>query len=183
MPARSQVTSACGEIVRRMVRSLTTLPDTQGWLRCLWVFLAYAVIAFVLGRVTGALHLEAYRGAPGRLARFAAIAFLIPCLSEELIFRAALLPDPRRPASARYRVGRAAIALALFVLWHPLNGLFLKTEARQVFFDPGFLMLAALLGGCSTAVYSLTGSIWPSTVVHWISVVGWKAFLAGEIFD
>ena len=77
----------------------------------------------------------------------------------------------------------AAVALALFVLWPPLNGLFLKTEARQVFLDPGFLMLAGLLGGCSTAAYLLTGSIWPSTLVHWITVVGWKAFLGGRIFD
>jgi predicted Abi (CAAX) family protease len=73
--------------------------------------------------------------------------------------------------------------VALFVLWHPLNGLFLKTEARQVFLDPGFLTLAALLGTCSSATYLLTGSIWPSTLVHWVTVVVWKAFLGGRIFD
>jgi predicted Abi (CAAX) family protease len=149
----------------------------------LWVLLAYVVIAFVLGLATGALRLEAYRGASERLVRFAAIAFFVPGLSEELFFRAALLPDPRQPLSARYRVGRAAIAVALFVVWHPLNGLLLKTEARQVFLDPGFLMLATLLGCCATAVYLLTGSIWPSTFVHWLTVVGWKAFLGGRIFD
>jgi predicted Abi (CAAX) family protease len=147
------------------------------------VLLAYVVIAFVLGLATGALRLELYGGSPARLLRFAAIAFFVPCLSEELLFRAALLPDPRQPASMRYRVGRAAIAVVLFVLWHPLNGLFLKTEARQVFLDPGFLMLATFLGCCATAVYLLTGSIWPSTFVHWLTVVGWKAFLGGRIFD
>ena len=183
MPPHSQGTSASEAVVRRVVRSMTTLPNTQGWLRCLLVFLAYIVIAFVLGLATGTLRLEAYGEAPYRLVRFAAIAFLVPCLSEELLFRAALLPDPRQSTSARYRVGRAAVAVALFVLWHPLNGLFLKTEARQVFLDPGFLTLAALLGTCSSAMYLLTGSIWPSTLVHWVTVVVWKAFLGGRIFD
>jgi len=110
------------------------------------------------------------------------IAFVVPCLCEELFFRAALLPDPDQPFSRRYRLMRAAVALALFVAWHPVNGLFLKTEARQVFLDPGFLMLAGLLGCASTATYQLTGSIWPSTLLHWASVVGWKAFLGGRIF-
>jgi predicted Abi (CAAX) family protease len=73
--------------------------------------------------------------------------------------------------------------LALFVLWHPLNGLVLKTDARQVFLDPGFLLLATLLAGYCTAAYFLSGSIWPSTLAHWISVVGWKAFLGGRVFD
>lgn len=158
-------------------------PDAQGWLRCSLAFVAYAVIALALGLTTGTLRLEAYGGEPARFARFAAIAFLVPCLSEELFFRAALLPDPKQSASPRHRAFRIALALALFVLWHPLNGLFLKTDACQVFTDPGFLMLAALLGCCCTATYMRSGSIWPSTLVHWISVVSWKAFLGGRIFD
>ncbi len=162
---------------------MTTLPDTQGWLRCLWVFLAYVVIAFALGQATGSLRVETYSGSPDRLVRFAAIAFLVPCLSEELLFRAAFLYDPKIAASARYRLGRAVIALVLFVLWHPLNGLFLKTDAHEVFLDPGFLMLATLLGCCSSVAYLTTGSIWPSTLMHWISLVGWKAFFGGRIFD
>ena len=171
------------QVGRKVVRSMTTLPDARGWLRCLLAFMAYAAIALVLGLRTGTLRLEVYTGDPAGLARFAAIALLVPCLSEELIFRAALLPDPRQPASVRYRLVRAALALALFVVWHPINGLFLKTDARQVFLDPGFLMLATLLGCCCTAVYMLGRSIWPATLVHWITVVGWKAFLGGRVFD
>ena len=177
------MTAQFKQVGLNVVRSMTTLPDAQGWLRCLWAFVAYAVMALVLGLATGTLRLEAYSGDPARLARFAAIAFLVPSLSEELFFRAALLPDPRQPASTRYRVVRAAIALALFVLWHPLNGLFLKTDARQVFLNPGFLLLATLLGCYCTAAYFLSRSIWPSTLVHWITVVGWKAFLGGRVFD
>lgn len=74
------------------------------------------------------------------------------------------------------------MALALFVAWHPINGLFLKTEASQTFLDPVFLLLATLLGGCCTFVYLRTGSIWPSTLIHWLSLVSWKAFLGGRIF-
>src|SRR5205085_2837676 len=117
------------------------------------------------GLASGSLRFEIYSGTPGRLLRFTAIAFFVPCMSEELLFRAVLLPDPRQPTSVGYRVGRSIAALTLFILWHPLNGLFLKTAARQIFLDPGFLTLTALLGGCCTVVYMWTKSIWPSTLV------------------
>lgn len=144
--------------------------------------LVYGGLALLLGLGLGHLRFEAYGDPPGRLFRFAAIALLVPCLSEELVFRAILLPDPRQLAARGYTLVRTVAALALFVAWHPVNGLFMKTEARQAFLDPVFLMLTALLGGCCTVVYMRTGSIWPSTLIHWFSLVCWKAFLGGQIF-
>ena len=81
MPPHSQGASAFEAVVRKVVRSITTLPNTQGWLRCLLVFLVYIVIAFVLGLTTGTLRLQAYSEDPDRLVRFAAIAFFVIALA------------------------------------------------------------------------------------------------------
>jgi len=183
MPQTCHPKLVFGSVVRTIARSITTWPDVRGWVRCLVVFMAYAAIALPLGLASDHLRFEVYSGEPGRLLRFTAIAFFVPCMCEELLFRAVLLPDPWQSAPVGYRIGRSIVALTLFVLWHPLNGLFLKTATRQSFLDPGFLMLAALLGGCCTVVYMWTKSIWPSTLVHWISVICWKVFLGGQIFD
>ncbi|MEO5804042.1 MAG: CPBP family glutamic-type intramembrane protease [Verrucomicrobiota bacterium] len=161
---------------------MTIWPTARGWMQCLAVYFVFGALALLLGFAFGSLRFELCGDAPGRLFRFTVIAFLVPCLSEELLFRAILLPDPTQPASLGYRVARAIAALTLFVLWHPLNGMFLKTAARQVFMDPGFLILAALLGSCCTVVYMRTSSIWPSTLIHWVSLICWKIFLGGRIF-
>lgn len=84
-------------VVRRTARSLTIWPDARSWLQCFAVFMIFGALALPLGLAFGHLRLELYGEAPGRLLRFTVIAFLVPCLSEELLFRAVLLPDPRQP--------------------------------------------------------------------------------------
>jgi predicted Abi (CAAX) family protease len=167
----------------RIFRSIAVCPNNSGWRYCLVAFVIYVALALPLGLATGALRFESSNDTFGRLLTFSLVAVFVPCLSEELFFRALLLPDPRLPSSTNYKIARATIALLLFVLWHPINGLFLKTAARQTFLDPGFLMLTALLGSCCTTMYLRTASIWPSTLVHWVTVVCWKAFLGGRIFE
>ena len=162
--------------------SLRTWPSAKLWLESLRVFGVYAGIALAIGLCLGHFRLELSQDSPARLLGFAAIALLVPCLTEELFFRAMLLPDPKQMASVGVGLVRLFVPLALFVAWHPLNSLFLKTEARQTFLDPVFLLLATLLGGCSTFVYLRTASIWPSTLIHWVSLVCWKTFLGGRIF-
>ena len=182
MASLVQIKSACWAVAHKTARSLVTWPTGREWLSCSALFLTYSALALFLGLVSGILRWELHAEAIGKLARFTAIAFFVPCLSEELLFRAVFLPDPRQPWPPVYRLLRATVALTLFVLWHPVNGLFLKTAAQQLFVDPRFLLLAALLGCCSTMIYLRTRSIWPSTLVHWISLVCWKTFLGGQIF-
>lgn len=174
--------SAPKNALSRILQSILVLPGSRGWLYCIVAFAAYAALALPLGLATEALRFELSHDSPGRLLMFSLLALFVPSLSEELFFRALLLPDPRKTLSTKHKLLRASVVLLLFVLWHPINGLFLKTAARQVFLDPGFLMLTALLGICCTVVYMKTASIWPSTLVHWITVVSWKAFLGGRIF-
>ena len=182
MASLVQIKSACWAVAHKTARSLVTWPTGREWLRCFALIFIYSALALFLGLVSGILRWEMHAEAIGKLARFTAIAFFVPCLSEELLFRAIFLPDPRQPWPPVYRFLRATVALTLFVLWHPVNGLFLKPAAQQLFVDPRFLLLAALLGCCSTMIYLRTRSIWPSTLVHWISLVCWKTFLGGQIF-
>jgi len=176
------LTPAIKTVFGRIFQSTAKLPSRQNWLCCLVAFATYIAITIPLGLGTGTLRFELSNDSPSRLLTFSLIALFAPCLSEELFFRALLLPDPRLASSTKYKLWRATVALLLFVLWHPVNGLFLKTAARQVFLDPGFLMLTALLGSCCTVVYMKTASIWPSTLVHWVTLISWKTFLGGRIF-
>lgn len=94
--------------------------------------------------------------------------FFAPALLEELLFR--VLPPPRL----------WPFAFAAYVLFHPLNAWLFWPEARDVFYDPVFLILTALLGGSCALLYRRTRSLWPPVALHWLTVAGWLLFLGGE---
>tara|TARA_R110002072_G_scaffold161616_3_gene313235 strand:- start:456 stop:1040 length:585 start_codon:yes stop_codon:yes gene_type:complete len=91
-------------------------------------------------------------------------------------------PEPRQagPGDDAFlgRLARPSAALALFVLWHPVQVWLDLPMAQPVFLEPAFLFLAGLLGLACTISWQRSGSIWPPVVMHWLVVVGWKA-LAG----
>ncbi len=102
----------------------------------------------------------------------AVIAFVIPSLMEEVLFRGVL--QPASLSTARdWAV--AALSLSAFVLWHPVQVWLGLPMAQPVFTHPGFLALAALLGALCTLLVHRSGSLWPAVGLHWIVVVGWKA--------
>ncbi len=144
---------------------MTTLPDSRGWLETFIVIAVFASVALPVGLASGLLRPET--------ARTAALPLLlrtlfVPALLEELLFRA--LPPLRL----------WPLALAAYVLVHPLNALLFLPSARGVFYDPAFLFLAALLGGGCTLLYRRTRSLWPPVVLHGLVVAGWLVFLGGE---
>ncbi|WP_300529161.1 CPBP family glutamic-type intramembrane protease [Maricaulis sp.] len=96
----------------------------------------------------------------------AAVAFLLPSLTEELVFRAAL--------AGRAGSMRAAAALIAFILWHPAQVWLGLPMAQDLFLDGRFLIIAAALGATCTGLYRLTGSIWPAVLLHWLVVLAWK---------
>ncbi|MDJ0641764.1 MAG: CPBP family glutamic-type intramembrane protease [Erythrobacter sp.] len=112
--------------------------------------------------------------------RLALIALVIPSLGEELLFRAALLPTPQ--AGQQMPLPRAATAIALFVLWHPLQALVTTDERATIFLDPWFLLAVGALGLACTRAYWRNGSLWPAVILHWLSVIGWKALAGGPAF-
>ena len=105
------------------------------------------------------------------LLAVAALGFFIPALGEEMLFRVGL--------AGLKGFWRATLALALFVLWHPVQVWLDLPMAQPAFLEPGFLLIAAALGLACTIAWRMTGSIWPAVVIHWVTVVGWKALMGG----
>jgi predicted Abi (CAAX) family protease len=135
-----------------------------------WLIPALLALGFLGGLMAWQPRFDA------EIARLAALALVVPALGEELLFRAALLPDPRpgKPAAAA-----VLVSTALFVLWHPPQGLIFGPHWATVMLNPWFLACVAVVGVACARLYLRTGSIWPSVLLHWFVVVAWKALLGG----
>lgn len=159
-------------MIRRLIRSLLTWPDFKGWGLCLLIgCLTLAFISVVAG-FAGLLHWQPRTtGWPLCLLS----VFLVPALSEEVVFRGLLVPDQgetRRPA---LWIGAAVL---VFMGWHGVEALFILPGAH-LFLKPAFLICAGLLGlGCALMRYR-TGSIWPAVILHGLLVWGWQVFFGG----
>jgi predicted Abi (CAAX) family protease len=153
----------------KMRRAVRTIPDAAAWRRTA-LEAAWAIPALLLlGFAGGLLRLGPIED-PARLLRLAPVALVLPAFGEELLFRAAMLPPPGRPAPG----WRLALPVALFVAWHPLQAPLFGPRWAAVVLDPWFLAATALLGIALTRIYRATGSIWPCVALHWVVVVGWK---------
>lgn len=156
--------------MRRVRAALIATPSIADWRFLLLDMLWLAPVLAVFGWIGGFVH-PTPTVEPLALARFALIAFFVPALAEEVVFRAVLLPPP----SARPTLLRRAVAVAAFVAWHPLQVLWFGQEWGVVVLNPWFLMAVAALGTATTRLYLRTGSLWPAIVLHWVVVVAWKA--------
>ncbi len=136
---------------------------------------AWCIPALLLIGFAGSLMTLGWTDDPRRLARLALVAIVAPALGEELLFRVLLLPPPATPVPGL----RIAGSVALFVLWHPIQIFLFGPEWGETVLDPWFLAAVAVFGLAASRLYIATGSIWPSALLHWIVVVGWKAFLGG----
>ena len=154
----------------RVGHALRTLPDRSAWRRALQEA-AWAIPLAVALVWLGGLADFGWTGDPEQLARLALVAVIAPALGEELLFRAALLPSP----ASRPPLWRQAMAVALFVAWHPPQALLFGAHWGEVVLNPWFLAAVAVVGAALTRIYLATGSIWPCVAVHWVTIVGWKA--------
>lgn len=160
--------------------AVTTWPSAGAWVRSAWIYVAFLACALPLGIVSGLVHVSAAPMPPLAAAIVAVTLFVHPALTEEIVFRALLLP--RDPATVpRRRVAVAAIvALIVYVAAHPLNAKLFWPAALAVFANPWYLVLATLLGVACTTAYLISGSIWPPVVMHWVTVALWILVLGGQ---
>ena len=160
--------------------AVATIPTAQAWRRCALIYLAFLACALPIGVASGLLHIAIVPLTPSGAALALGAILVHPAFTEEMIFRAALLP--RRPASlARGRVAIAVfLALVLYVAAHPLNAWLFWPAALDVFANAWYLALTTLLGLACTAAYFVSGSIWPCVLIHWATVSLWLFALGGQ---
>ena len=92
-----------------------------------------------------------------------------------------------RALAARYNLRRrrhlivvSVVALAVFIVSHPLHAWISRPAALGLFTSPVFLVCAALLGIMCTLAYFISRSLWLPVLLHWITVVVWIMFLGGH---
>ena len=150
--------------------AVRTWPRLSEWGQSLLLFGVFALIAAYLGQ-----HESLFKFSLTDEWRpfivVAVIAILVPSLAEEMVFRVLL--------GGRTGWLRAGIAIAAFVLWHPVQVWLGLPMAQPVFLAPAFLAIVALLGLVCTVAYRTSGAIWPPVAIHWGTVVLWKAVAAG----
>jgi predicted Abi (CAAX) family protease len=172
-------------VLRRFSDALFTPLGGSGTAPALLVLLAYAGLALELGRRSGFLpdvrNRHTWRFRPlAPLLRQAGWLFLMPSMTEELVFRVALLPHPLEGPGPAARLGWGAISVGLFVLYHPLAGVCWYPKARKVFHNHRFLLQCSLLGVACVLTYNLTGSLWAPVLIHWLAVTLWLWPLGGR---
>jgi len=174
----------------------------------LHVFVTILVLGGTLligGRASGFLQPERIHGLQGSKAHalwcllsVSARVLLFPSLAEEvawrflplltifiqLFWRFLLLPSASEHSILRHFFIQALVLVG-YVLSHPLCGILLEKALKQggyteTFSDSRFLLLTTLLGTYCAFLYCWTGCLWPSVVMHWLSVWAWLLFFGGE---
>ena len=160
-------------LARRVLRAVSIRPRLRDWMETAYAaaVLAAAAPMFV---ATGLWRLGApdLTGLPG----LAFLLLLTPALLEELVFRAALIPDRSEAPNVVLAIFMSS---AVFVLWHPLEAFTFLPEARDLFTRPDFLLTAGLLGLLCALLRRRSGSIWTAVALHWGAVLVWKVWLGG----
>lgn len=165
---------------QRIRKAFTTLPTRRDYIDLFVVTVAFGAVAVPFGLWTGFLELTGPKDSFGILVAYSLVAFVLPGVAEELVFRVLPLPHPSEHVQAG-KLPAAIIALILFVLWHPVNAYFFVPWARALFYRPDFLVVAGLLGIGATYLYYRSGSIWPGVIFHWAVDVAWKIGCGGRV--
>jgi len=150
-------------------RAVRTWPGLVNWGQSLLILAAFVVATLTINKVEPLFKFAVTDDLQALLA-IAAVAFFIPALAEELIFRVVL--------GGRTGRVRAALAMAAFMLWHPIQVWLDLPMAQALFLEPAFLAVTAALGLAGTLAYRMSGSVWPAVMIHWLVVIGWKGVTA-----
>jgi predicted Abi (CAAX) family protease len=156
-------------VIAKIRAALLTFPTAKGWLETFLLFTLFAVVAVPVTSssnfLNSAIPIKTW-------LPILVTTFFVPALLEELVWRVLLVPKPQ----SKYFWQVGIVVLLLYVLSHPLGAWLFRPTARDVFYTPAFLLLAALLGLVCLAAYARTKSLWASVVIHWFVVIIWLLF-------
>ncbi|MEL7476488.1 MAG: CPBP family glutamic-type intramembrane protease [Cyanobacteria bacterium J06642_12] len=150
-------------MAHQLVSGLTTIPTRRQLLTISLLTVGFGGLAFAVR--PDLIDLDRIPSSR-QLAIAIPLAFVIPALAEELIFRGLLTPT--------FNLRWAIVSTSLFVLWHPFEAYTFLPDAMPLFVQPTFIGLVTLLGTLCWIVYWKTGSLWASVLIHWWVVAGWK---------
>jgi predicted Abi (CAAX) family protease len=169
-----------GELQRRLSDGLLAPLDAAQISAALVGIAAYGAVALAQGLGSGLLQPQHRWPRRRPLLASAVGLFVMPALGEELLFRGALLPHPAEGTPWPELLACSALAIAVFVLYHPLAARCWYRRADAVFHDRRFLLQTALLGLATTLLYQCSGSLWPAVLLHWLAVLVWLERLGGR---
>lgn len=163
----SKIIASTSSVVSALRATLVTRPSLRDWAETLLILVIFLCLAAYIGLASGLFKAEP-TDAWQQFAIIALVAFLVPSLAEEVVFRVGL------PQILGGRWWSDGLALTLFVLWHPFQAWLELPTGQELFLRPEFLVMVGLLGVSCTLVLRRSGSIWPSVVLHWAVVLAWK---------
>eukprot|EP00210_Caulerpa_lentillifera_P004556 g4346.t1 len=165
-------------LYRRLRASFSQRPTAANLRNGVICFSIHAIVSLVFALLTR----FATRESPPSLrnsVQILVVAFFIPSLAEEVLFRGLLLPNRQVDGPDVFEplpmLLYGAFSVGLFVVYHlsPYH------KPKKVMSDPRFLTLAGVLGVSCTVVYLDSGSIWLPTMIHYLTVVAWALFFGG----
>jgi predicted Abi (CAAX) family protease len=166
-------------IFHRLSTAISTFPNLEAWLYAAFLLVLFTIIALPIGFLWKFLQIDVVKASWQTIIGIITISFVTPAVTEELFFRALLLPQTTEKLSMAQLWVWGCIGLAMFIVYHPLNALTFFPRGLKTFFNIVFLVLAALLGIVCSFAYLQSGSLWTPVVIHWVVVVVWLLFLGG----
>ncbi len=164
---------------RRLKTALSTPFSSANLLQLGLSLIGLAILLLFIGFKSGFLKVNVLEKSWEEIVKIVAFSLIMPGLSEEILFRILFLPHPTEKPSIKKQIIWGVITLTAFIIYHPLQGLTWNPAGREVFMEPIFLILAALLGVMCTIAYYWVGSLWLPVVVHWVAVSIWLVLLGG----
>jgi predicted Abi (CAAX) family protease len=162
-------------LIHRTTRAILTIPNWKNWGWAIAMLCLYGLLYLPIGFATGFLSWQVQSSGWAVLEVLAG-AFLMPGLTEELLFRVLLIPHPTESVRPEMRWFWSGFSWVAFLLYHPFN---IQFGAPAFFSTPVFLLGAGLLGILCTSAYLQSGSLWVPVVIHWLIVVVWLLLFGG----
>lgn len=166
------------ELIKRPVRDLLKRPAGKDLLGALFCY-AFMVTASILSsHYSGFPQLMPAPYSSIHLWAWIAFLFVTPGIMEEVLFRSLILRFRNEVSAGAYYL-RLIVSQIAFIAWHPLILGHIRAGRAQIFSDPRFLLLAALIGIASSFLYLRSKSLWPSIFFHWAVASSWYLFGGG----
>lgn len=159
-------------VLYRLRMSIRSIPSRTSWVWAWATLGVYGVIFLPFGVSVGFLKFQLELN-PGQWLNVGFKSFLMPGLSEELMFRTFLIPHPTEPMPPLVRQQWIFGSWALFMLAH------LMPWTPRFSHEMPFLLGAGLLGIVCTLSYLQSRSLWTAVFIHWAIVVQWLLVWGG----